>query len=188
MAGRESCSAMLVLLLSGLVAVVLLSSVQVEATSYQVGGNGSQWTVPSTNSLPRTTYGDWASNINFTTDDEIVFIYNNTLHNVWQLGTAEAFTYCNFTTADLKKVDNGDTGNTTVSFKNMNSSTMWYTSTNASDCDGGMKFALKVYLAPVHPPSSSPSSPPKNAAPRLASTMGFGTALVVVTFAASFLL
>jgi hypothetical protein len=66
MACQGSHSAMLVLL--GTVAVVLLSSLGVESTTYPVGGNG-QWTFPADNN--RTQYELWSAGINFNIGDQI---------------------------------------------------------------------------------------------------------------------
>ncbi|KAF5482193.1 hypothetical protein F2P56_002782 [Juglans regia] len=143
-----------------LVFLVLTAAVAVlheaEAASHVVG-NSTGWTVPPSNGA--SFYSSWASGLNFSVGDTLVFNFQTGVHDVATVSKA-AFDSCDTgTTLSLLT-----TGPATIELNATGDN--YFICTVGQHCSAGQKLSINVKAASGSPsPSSSPPPPSTTTSP-----------------------
>ncbi|KAG2718782.1 hypothetical protein I3843_03G228800 [Carya illinoinensis] len=146
MATRRN-AALVFLVLTAAVAVLHVA----EGASYVVG-DSTGWNVPSAT----TFYSSWASNLNFSVGDTLVFNFATGAHDV---ATVNKDAFDNCAKSNPLSLQTAGPANLTLS----STGDHYFICTIASHCSSGQKLTVNVKAASGSPsPTSSPPPPPSS--------------------------
>uniref|UniRef100_A0A0D9X467 Phytocyanin domain-containing protein n=1 Tax=Leersia perrieri TaxID=77586 RepID=A0A0D9X467_9ORYZ len=128
------------------------------ATTYTVGAPNGSWDM-------RTNYAQWVSNINFRVEDQIVFKYSSSVHDVVEVTKAN-YDSCSASGA----IATFTSGDDTVQLNAVG--TRYFICGVPGHCTAGMKVAVKVEAATGSNTAPSPRTPAAMAPNAIPPTVG----------------